>query len=230
MGSLLHFPTTTTASVCTPRPPSFVPATIFGMRLQSRISMGNAKATTHKRSLLLLEWFPLAALLLVVCDFHVCAGLSLGVSYSCAITADTSLWCFGRNADGQLGDGSNNNSDVPVQVQDLTGVIDVAAGGYHTCAILSNATLWCFGWNNYGQLGNPSVGTGFSANSDVPVRVPNITVLIDGGDSSTDDGDSSTDDGDSSTDSAAAYFEPSWLSALSLPFGARASFLRAGTV
>jgi alpha-tubulin suppressor-like RCC1 family protein len=74
--------------------------------------------------------------------------------------------CWGRNADGQLGDNTTTDSAAAVTVQidtdpgagvtlaDLTNVSSVAAGSFHACARISDGTVRCWGANNAGQLGD----------------------------------------------------------------------------
>jgi len=58
------------------------------------------------------------------------------------------------NGDGELGDGTNNNSNVPVTVKNLpAGLAQVAASIEHACALLLNGTVECWGNNAFGQLG-----------------------------------------------------------------------------
>ncbi|MCC5952769.1 MAG: S-layer homology domain-containing protein [Acidimicrobiia bacterium] len=79
-------------------------------------------------------------------------SVSVGGSHSCAVV-DGGAWCWGRNNDEQLGDGTDDDSPAPVQVSGLTsGVTQISAGGRHTCAIVSGS-LRCWGFNNTGQLG-----------------------------------------------------------------------------
>jgi len=93
--------------------------------------------------------------------------------YSCAVLGGGTIQCWGRNEDGQLGDGSATDRSVPVTVSGITNAIDVAAGHEHTCAILSDGTVQCWGSNGNGQLGD-----GTTTNRSVPVTVPNITDAI----------------------------------------------------
>lgn len=93
----------------------------------------------------------------------------VGGSHSLALKSDGSVWAWGYNANGQLGDGTFQDSDVPVEV--LTGAKGIAAGGWHSMAISSsNGTVAAWGLNNWGQLGNGTLST-----YGVPAMVSNIT-------------------------------------------------------
>ncbi len=92
---------------------------------------------------------------------HVAAG----GSHTCALMSDSSVWCWGANASGQLGNSTQTDSAVPVQVTGLTNATGLASGGTHTCAIQGaypNASVWCWGNNTAGQLGI-DVSTSFSS-------------------------------------------------------------------
>jgi len=94
-------------------------------------------------------------------------GLDTGVTaitqqylHGCAIKTDKTLWCWGYNLDGQLGDPtfSGVSRSTPTQVVGLGAEVeDVSAGGEHTCALKTDGTVWCWGRNNEGQLGLGSV-------------------------------------------------------------------------
>jgi alpha-tubulin suppressor-like RCC1 family protein len=91
-----------------------------------------------------------------------------GAGQSLAIDSTGAAWAWGNNFEGQLGDGTNANSTVPVRVDDthLTSVVAIAAGLGHTLAIDSDGKAWAWGRNAFGQLGN-----GSTTNSPVPVPV-----------------------------------------------------------
>ena len=90
----------------------------------------------------------------------------IGASYTVAIRLDGSLWAWGSNFQGQLGDGTFENRHTPVQIGLDTNWISVLAGGLHTTAIRADGSLWTWGGNQFGQLGNGTTnGTNF------PVRV-----------------------------------------------------------
>lgn len=82
---------------------------------------------------------------------------SVGDRHACATKTDQSLWCWGWNADGQLGDNTLARRTVPTRVQGIAdGVTQVAAGARHTCALTSRGGVLCWGDNWFGQLGDGS--------------------------------------------------------------------------
>ena len=81
--------------------------------------------------------------------------LAIGAQHTCALRFDGGLDCWGRNASGQLGDGSFTERASPATVVGLsTGVIDVTAGDKHACAVLADGSARCWGEGQDGQLGN----------------------------------------------------------------------------
>lgn len=104
--------------------------------------------------------------------------LRAGETFTCARKADATLWCWGHNENGQLGDASNVHSSVAVQVAGLTNVTFFDAGRMHACAVgtySGTAGLWCWGrggqgaHNTTGETGR--LGNNSSADSNVPVAV-----------------------------------------------------------
>jgi alpha-tubulin suppressor-like RCC1 family protein len=100
------------------------------------------------------------------------AAISGGYSHTAALRTDGTVWAWGLNIYGQLGDGSTGYSRTPVQVVGpegngvMTGVSAIAAGFWHTVALRPDGTVWTWGSNSNGQLGN-----GAAANSATPVQV-----------------------------------------------------------
>jgi alpha-tubulin suppressor-like RCC1 family protein len=89
--------------------------------------------------------------------------IAVGAYHTLAIKNDGTLWAWGWNRDGQLGDGGSNILETaPIQVGTDNNWDDVAAGYYHSLAIKNDGTLWAWGNDGYGQLGD---GTGNSAQS-----------------------------------------------------------------
>jgi hypothetical protein len=99
---------------------------------------------------------------------NVCAKVAAGGHHTCAIKTNGSLWCWGYNWYGQLGDGTNTSRNTPVQIIS-SGVSYVAAGGRHTCAIKQDGSLWCWGDNYYSQLGD-----GTNTDKNTPVYIMSL--------------------------------------------------------
>jgi hypothetical protein len=93
------------------------------------------------------------------------ATVSAGVYHTVAVKTDGTLWTWGDNADGELGDGTGINRSSPVQVGADTHWAFVAAN-WHTLAVKTDGTLWAWGPNWFGELGD---GTGI--NRSAPVQV-----------------------------------------------------------
>ena len=93
--------------------------------------------------------------------------VSAGIVYSMAIKTDGTLWAWGYNSFGQLGDNTTSNRSSPVQViSGGTNWKQVSGGFGHTMATKTDGTLWAWGWNGYGQLGD---GTNIDKSS--PIRI-----------------------------------------------------------
>lgn len=102
-------------------------------------------------------------------------AIGAGGKHTVALKNDGTVWAWGGNFYGQLGDGTNNDRRTAVQVKSSTetafsGITDIAAGGFHTVALRGDGTVWTWGRNYNGQLGN-----GTTTDSDNPVWVMNPT-------------------------------------------------------
>jgi alpha-tubulin suppressor-like RCC1 family protein len=80
--------------------------------------------------------------------------VAAGLGHSLALKTDGTLWAWGLNDRGQLGDGTTADAVSPVRISTDTDWVLVAAGGRHNLALKSNGTLWAWGSNVHGQLGN----------------------------------------------------------------------------
>ena len=67
--------------------------------------------------------------------------IAIGSNHTVALKADGTVWTWGLNNYGQLGNGTKVNSSAPVKVEGLEGVIDVAAGDLGSVALLSDGTV-----------------------------------------------------------------------------------------
>lgn len=91
--------------------------------------------------------------------------ISAGISHTCALRSDGTVWCWGRNNNGQLGDGSTADSRVPTSAG-LAQIVSISSGGDHTCALGVAGEIWCWGSNDEDQLGD---GSGETAREPVAV-------------------------------------------------------------
>ncbi|TXD33357.1 hypothetical protein FRC98_20740, partial [Lujinxingia vulgaris] len=78
--------------------------------------------------------------------------VATGAAHSCGILDDGTLWCWGNNGSGRLGDGSTTQRNQPTRVAGDGVWIQVSAGGQHTCGIKEDGSLWCWGQNNENQV------------------------------------------------------------------------------
>lgn len=91
-------------------------------------------------------------------------------SFNLAQKADGTLWSWGRNSKGQLGDGTNIDKSSPVQIGSENDWISFSAGYGHALAVRANGTCWSWGGSNLFALGN-TVGYGGSFDRNLPAQV-----------------------------------------------------------
>ncbi|MBI5561933.1 MAG: hypothetical protein HY894_03635, partial [Deltaproteobacteria bacterium] len=98
-----------------------------------------------------LLFFAFAAVLLIAGAAQAVTPMVDGGTYhSVLLNADGTVWAWGANWYGQLGDGTTTDRLTPVQVSGLTGVVGVAAGYYHSLAVNADGTVWAWGYNDEG--------------------------------------------------------------------------------
>ncbi len=104
--------------------------------------------------------------------------IAVGSEYAMALKADGTVWTWGRNVEGQLGDGQTDDTEpyrsYPQQVPGLSNITSIAAGSWSAYALRDDGTVWAWGDNRYyGMLGD---GTFVSRNR--PVRVCNLSGIV----------------------------------------------------
>jgi len=96
-----------------------------------------------------------------------------GGFHTIALKKDGTVWTWGKNDFGQLGDGTTNNSSTPVKVIGLSGVKVIAGGQSYTIALKEDGTVWAWGLNDKGQLGYGTI-----TNRSTPVQVSGLFGVI----------------------------------------------------
>jgi len=77
-----------------------------------------------------------------------------GIDFGCARTG-TSVWCWGEDVVGQLGDGAGESSrSYAAPVTGLPPVTQIAVGAYSACALDTSMNVWCWGQGGQGELGD----------------------------------------------------------------------------
>ncbi len=92
-----------------------------------------------------------------------------GFGHSLALRADGTVWAWGNNFSGQLGDATRMDQLLPVQVSQLTNVVRIAAGWGHSLAVDENGVAFSWGLNQWGELGD-----GTAIDRDNPVQVQGL--------------------------------------------------------
>jgi alpha-tubulin suppressor-like RCC1 family protein len=92
---------------------------------------------------------------------------------SMALRSDGTVWSWGGNWSGQIGDGTTTQRNSPVQVSGLTGMTAISVGFGHNMALKNDGTVWAWGDNERGQLGD-----GTTTQRTTPVQVSGLTNVI----------------------------------------------------
>ena len=99
--------------------------------------------------------------------------VSAAGNHSLALQADGSVWAWGRNDDGRLGDGTTTTRTAPTRVLLPGDAVAVAAGAQHSLALRADGTVWAWGRNVFGQLGDGTV-----IDRAVPAAVPGLGSVV----------------------------------------------------
>lgn len=95
--------------------------------------------------------------------------ISSGYNHTVVLKKDGTVWSWGSNLFGTLGDGTEEDSKTPVQVKGLNNVKSISVGGDHSIVLKNDGTVWSWGYNYFGELGD-----GTNENRNVPVQVKGI--------------------------------------------------------
>jgi len=104
-------------------------------------------------------------------------GITNTTAHTCALMTDSTVRCWGKNANGQLGNGTTTDSNVPVVVSGINTAVEVTVGFIHSCARLADSTVKCWGSTYYNQIGSygPAINSSPIAVSGVSDAVDLIT-------------------------------------------------------
>lgn len=105
-------------------------------------------------------------------DAGVTPMIAVGGSHTAALKSDGTVWSWGSGTSGEMGNGSNENSLVPVQA-DIDSVKFIAAGNSCSYAIKNDGTLWAWGFNGNGEL-----GIGNKTASNTPVQITALSDVL----------------------------------------------------
>ena len=102
-------------------------------------------------------------------------SVATGSDHTLALTVDGSVWAWGNNDYGQLGDDTTTARSRPVEISSLhSRVIAIAAGSYHSLALFSDGTVYAWGRNDHQEIGDPS----WTGSTKTPRLVPGLTNVI----------------------------------------------------
>lgn len=99
--------------------------------------------------------------------------ISTGKDHSLALKKNGTIWAWGKNNYGQLGQGNQGELWYPTKVESLSGMAAISAGGDHSLALKSDGTVWAWGNNYYGQLGDGTVEQRLA-----PIMVPGLSGVV----------------------------------------------------
>jgi alpha-tubulin suppressor-like RCC1 family protein len=95
-------------------------------------------------------------------SYEITGQVSAGSYHTLALRSDGTVWVYGLNSSGQLGDGTETSRTTPEQLTSLSGIVEVAAQTYSSVALKSDGTVWAWGLNTNGQIGDNTTSTRYS--------------------------------------------------------------------
>ena len=107
-------------------------------------------------------------------------AIATGSRHSLALKSDGTLWGWGSNQGGQLGDDASNRS-TPTQIGSETNWALISAGNSHSIALKSDGTLWGWGENLFGQLGDGTTSSNRTTPTQEATGATNWTAISGGG-------------------------------------------------
>lgn len=120
-----------------------------------------------------MKWDNTNNLASLVSDISEIIDVEMGQFHSMALKSNGTVWSWGQNGNGSLGNGTTITNYTPSQVLNLTDIVDIAGGNDHSLALKSDGTVWAWGGNGNGQLGDSTLLQRLT-----PVKVHGLTNVI----------------------------------------------------
>ena len=172
-----EYATSTTVTVSTPTSGATLRYTLNGLdpTEQDPTIASGATLTFNASARLRVRAFhaTLGASGITTADYWILGAIAAGGYHTVALKADGTVWAWGDNQYGAIGDGTQTDRTAPASVSGLTNVVAVAAGRWHTLAVKRDGTVWSWGYNGSGQLGDNSTTMRLT-----PVPVSGLTDVI----------------------------------------------------
>lgn len=99
--------------------------------------------------------------------------IAAGARHSLALKSNGTVWAWGNNGDGQLGDETTKNRTIPIQVSNVNAITTIDGGASHSLALKSDGTVWAWGYNGDGQLGDAT-----NTRKTTPVQISGLSDII----------------------------------------------------
>jgi len=101
-------------------------------------------------------------------------NISVGGNHSVALDKNGMVWTWGSNNHGQLGNGTNTNSNNPLKINEISNIKRISAGNEHTIALDSYGKIWIWGNNENGRLGD---GTS-DKEKNIPIQITELNEIV----------------------------------------------------
>lgn len=135
-------------------PSSAVPVKVTGLENVVSLSAGTQHTCALRKDGTIACWgFNEWSVPATVSSSYRFVAAAAGATHHCAVTDQGDVQCWGSNVDGQLGDGTTDDSFTPVSVPGVAHAVAVAGGSSHACALLDSGDVQCWGRAQGGQLG-----------------------------------------------------------------------------
>src|SRR6185369_13551775 len=111
-------------------------------------------------------------------------AIAAGSAHTIALKNDGTVWAWGENSKGELGDGTTSGNPIdrttPEQVVGLNHIINISAGFLYTLALKDDGTVWAWGANWYGQLGNGTNINQYTTSPNMVIGLTGVTAIAAG--------------------------------------------------